>query len=107
MLFDFLPVLIISIIVTIEMQLRLPWIGTTLIMLPILILYGLAAILLGYTVSHFFNGPLKSFLMAFMINILMFIFAALAFGVSDPIGTIHSMQQLTSAAAWVLQGLRL
>lgn len=98
-LFDLLPVVIISIIVTIEMGLRMPWIGTTLIMLPVLILYGLAAILLGYVISHFFNGPLKSFLMVFMINILMFIFAALAFGVSDHISRICSLQQLTSAGS--------
>lgn len=88
LLFDLLPVVIISAVLTAYMVIQLPWIGTALIMLPILILYGLAAILLGYVISHFFNGPLKSFLMTFLVHVLTFVFAALAFGVSN---TIHSV----------------
>lgn len=51
------------------------------IMLPVLVLYGLAALLQGYVVSHFVVGPLKSFIITVGISILMYAIAAIGFGV--------------------------
>ncbi|OAA71703.1 ABC transporter [Akanthomyces lecanii RCEF 1005] len=67
-LFDFLFVLIISAATSVVMAFQVRWIGTTWIMLPVLVLYGLAAILQMYIVAHFVNGPLKSFLTAFGVG---------------------------------------
>ncbi len=80
-LFDFLFVLIISAATSVVMAFQVRWIGTTWIMLPVLVLYGLAAILQMYIVAHFVNGPLKSFLTAFGINVVLCAIAGVAFGV--------------------------
>ncbi len=83
-LFDFLFVLAISVGVTATISTQLVWNGPIWVMLPILALYGLAAILLGYIVSHFVSGPLKSFLATAGISVLMYGIAAISFAVSLP-----------------------
>lgn len=80
--FDFMFVAVISIVLSIVMNFQVIWVGTTWIMMPILILYGLAALLQMYIIAHFVTGPLKSFLTAFGINLLMLAIAAIIFGVS-------------------------
>lgn len=79
--FDFMFVVLISVVLSIVMSFQITWVGTTWIMLPILILYGLAALLQMYIIAHFVTGPLKSFLTAFGINLLMLAIAAIIFGV--------------------------
>lgn len=81
-LFDFLFVIVIAIAVTAISSTYLPWNGTIWVMIPILAFYGLAAILLGYIISHFVKGPLKSFFTMLGISTLMFIISAISFGVS-------------------------
>jgi hypothetical protein len=51
-------------------------------MIPILFLYGMAAVLLGYVISHFVTGPLKSFLATAGIGMLMYAVVAISFSVS-------------------------
>ena len=79
--FDAVFVMIISIASTIIVQHQVPWNGPVWIMLPILTFYGFDAILLGYVVSHFVSGPLKSFLAMGGISVLMYAVAAIAFAV--------------------------
>lgn len=81
-LFDFQFIIVISIVLSVVMSIQIEWIGTTWIILPILILYGAAALLQMYIVAHFVSGPLKSFLTAFAFNLLLFGIAAIVFGVS-------------------------
>lgn len=83
-LFDFTFVLAISIAVTAIISTQLTWNGPVWVMLPIQALYGLAALLLGYVISTFVDGPLKSFLAMAGISLLMYAIAAIAFGVSAP-----------------------
>lgn len=52
-------------------------------MLSILPLYGLAAILLGYVVSYFVSGPLKSFLVVVGMSVIMYAIATISFAASD------------------------
>lgn len=86
-------VLIIAIGTTAIMSVNLAgiWNGPIFIMLPILFLYGVAAILMGYLVSHFVNGPLKSFLAMAMISLVMFAISTIAFSVGP-----HSRQIICS-----------
>lgn len=72
----------ISIAVTVIMFFQIPSFPPIWVMLPILMLYGLAAILLGYVVAHFVAGPLKSFISMVGVNLVMYAIAAIAFGVS-------------------------
>lgn len=81
-LFDGMFVMVISIVISVIISQQLPWNGTIWIMLPIMALYGFAAILLGYVIAHFTNGPLKSFLVMAGISILMYGIAAISFAVS-------------------------
>lgn len=81
-LFDFIFVLVISLVLSIVMSIQITWVGSVWFILPVLIFYGLAGILLGYLIAHFVNGALKAFLMTFGINVLMYVIAAIAFGVS-------------------------
>lgn len=81
-MFDFIFVLAISAGVTATISTQLTWNGPIWIMLPILALYGLAAILLGYVISHFVSGPLKSFLAMAGVSVLMYGIAAISFAVS-------------------------
>ena len=84
-LFDLMFVFVISIAVTgiVSWQLAPEWNGPVWILLPVLALYGVAAILLGYLISHFVNGPLKSFLATAGVGIFMYAIAAIAFAVSS------------------------
>lgn len=81
-LFDFMFVVIIAVGVTAIMSTQLPYFHDVWIMLPILLLYGLAALLQGYVISHFVAGPLKSFITTVGISLLMYAIAAIGFGVS-------------------------
>lgn len=83
-LFDFIFVLIISLGVTGIMGSHMPWLKHIWIMFPILALYGLAAILLGYLISHLMNGSLKTFLSMAGLSALMFMISAFAFAVGFP-----------------------
>lgn len=81
-LFDFAFVLLISLVLTTLMSIQIAWVGTVWVMLPVLMLHGLAAILLGYIICHFVNGALESFLAVFGVNVVMYAIAAITFGVS-------------------------
>lgn len=81
-LFDFIFVLIISLGITGLMSSQMYWLASIWIMFPILALYGLAAILLGYLLSHFITGSLKTFLAMAGFNVISFMIAAFAFAVS-------------------------
>lgn len=78
-------VLAISVGVTAIISTQLTWNGPIWVMFPILALYGLAAILLGYVVSHFVSGPLKSFLVVAGVSVLMYGIAAISFAVGIPL----------------------
>jgi hypothetical protein len=82
-LFDAIFVLIIAIgcsaIVYTQMNW---WNGPPMILLPVLLLYGISAVLLGYVISHFVNGALKSFMATAGTNLLSFFIVAIAFSVS-------------------------
>ncbi|KAJ6445819.1 putative PWI domain mRNA processing protein [Purpureocillium lavendulum] len=80
-LFDFIFVFFLSIGVTAIVASE--WNGPVWILLPILALYGLAATLLGYVLSHFVNGPLKSFIVAAGTGMLTYAIAAVAFAVGS------------------------
>lgn len=82
-LFDAIFVFVIAVGTSAIMATQLDWWnGPAFIMFPILLLYGMAAVLLGYIISHFVNGPLKSFLATMGIALLMYAVAAIAFSVS-------------------------
>ena len=82
-LFDAIFVVVIAVGCSLIVQFQLwYWNGPGLIMLPILFLYGVAAVLLGYVVSHFVTGPLKSFMAMGGISLLMYAVAAISFSVS-------------------------
>lgn len=80
--FDFMFVVTISVVITAVMSTQLSWNGPIWIMFPILTLYGLAGILLGYVVSHFTSGPLQAFLAMMGVSLVMYAAAAIAFAVS-------------------------
>lgn len=81
-LFDFMFVLVISLVLSIIMSIQITWVGSVWFMLPVMIFYGLAALLLGYIIAHFVNGALKAFLATFGISVLMYVIAAIAFAAS-------------------------
>lgn len=82
-LFDFIFVFVISVSITVIMEYQLKtWNGPIWIMLPILALYGFAAILLGYVLSHFVAGLLKSFLAMAGVSMVMYTVAAISFALS-------------------------
>ena len=81
-LFDFMFVLVISLVLSIIMSIQITWVGSVWFMLPVMIFYGLAGLLLGYIIAHFVNGALKAFLTTFGISVLMYGIAAIAFAVS-------------------------
>lgn len=81
-IFDFTFVIVISVITVILITMKIHWFDSPFILLPILLLYGLATIMMSYTISHFVNGPLKAFLSVFGLNIIMFAIATIAFAVS-------------------------
>lgn len=82
-LFDFMFVFVVALVITIILSLLAPgFSGPIFILFPILALYGLAAILLGYVIAHFINGPLLAFITMVGINLLMYIIVAILFSVS-------------------------
>ncbi|KAK2590442.1 hypothetical protein QQS21_011873 [Conoideocrella luteorostrata] len=94
-LFDFMFVLVISIGVTVIMSTQMPFFPSIWIMLPILMLYGVAAMLLGYVISHFVSGPLKSFIATAGMGLLMYAIAAIAFGVGSGYADAAQMDTIT------------
>ncbi|KAH6997790.1 hypothetical protein BKA56DRAFT_536741 [Ilyonectria sp. MPI-CAGE-AT-0026] len=99
-LFDFMFVLAISVGVTAIISTQLTWNGPIWVMFPILALYGLAAILLGYVVSHFVSGPLKSFLAVAGVSVLMYGIAAISFAVGSGFSDAAQMDKLTLGIAF-------
>ncbi|KAJ3526528.1 hypothetical protein NM208_g7406 [Fusarium decemcellulare] len=99
-IFDFIFVLAISAGVTATISTQLTWNGPIWIMLPILALYGLAAILLGYVISHFVSGPLKSFLAMAGVSALMYAIAAISFAVGSGYSEAAQMDKLTLGIAF-------
>lgn len=81
-LFDSFFVLALAVAVTAIISTQLVWNGPIWVMLPVLALYGFAAILLGYVVAHFVDGPLKAFLAVVGVSIFMYAVAAISFAVS-------------------------
>ncbi|RDA94986.1 hypothetical protein CP533_0160 [Ophiocordyceps camponoti-saundersi (nom. inval.)] len=79
-LFDFSFVLPVAIGVTVIISQTVPWQGPIGVMVPILALYGLSSMLLGYVLSHFTKSPLSSLFAAASTNLLMFVLATIAFG---------------------------
>ncbi len=63
------------------------WVGSGALLGVALVLYGLAAVLVGHVVSHFTAGPLKAFIAAFGVNLVMFAVSAGAYGVSAQLGS--------------------
>ncbi|KAL6357950.1 hypothetical protein LRP88_08129 [Fusarium phalaenopsidis] len=98
-MFDFIFVLAISAGVTATISTQLTWNGPIWVMLPILALYGLAAILLGYVISHFVSGPLKSFLAMAGVSVLMYGIAAISF-VGSGYSDAAQMDKLTLGIAF-------
>ncbi|KAI8690854.1 hypothetical protein NCS56_00076900 [Fusarium sp. Ph1] len=99
-MFDFIFVLAISAGVTATISTQLTWNGPIWVMLPILALYGLAAILLGYVISHFVSGPLKSFLAMAGVSVLMYGIAAISFAVGSGYSDAAQMDKLTLGIAF-------
>ncbi|KAH6898818.1 hypothetical protein B0T10DRAFT_120641 [Thelonectria olida] len=99
-LFDFTFVLALAVGVTAIISTQLLWNGPVWVMLPILALYGLAAILLGYVVSHFVSGPLKSFLAMAGLGVVMFAVAAISFAVGSGYSDAAQMDKLTLGIAF-------
>ncbi|OAA75244.1 ABC transporter-like protein [Akanthomyces lecanii RCEF 1005] len=58
------------------------WVGSGALLGVALVLYGLAAVLVGHIVSHFTAGPLKAFIAAFGVNLVLFAVSAGAYGAS-------------------------
>ena len=82
-LFDLIFVLILAVTITIIMFVQIPSFSPIWVMLPVLLLYGVAAMLLGYVISHFVSGPLKSFLAMMGTSVCMYAISAVAFGVGS------------------------
>ncbi|RDA88905.1 hypothetical protein CP532_5458 [Ophiocordyceps camponoti-leonardi (nom. inval.)] len=103
-LFDFHFVLSVAIGLTVTMSQLVPWQGPIGVMMPVLALYGLSSMLLGYVISHFTKGPLSAFFAAFSTNFVMFVFATIAFGLSLTYGDTYDTN---SIALGVTYGLNL
>ena len=82
MLFDFVFVFIVALAVNLCMQEQVSASPSIWIMFPILLLYGSSAMLLGYVLSHFVSGPLKTFLATICVSLIMFLIGSVGFGVS-------------------------
>ncbi|KAM5356058.1 hypothetical protein ACJ41O_002704 [Fusarium nematophilum] len=99
-MFDLIFVLAISAGVTAVISTQLTWNGPIWVMLPILALYGLAAILLGYVISHFVSGPLKSFLAMAGVSVLMYAISAISFAIGSGYSDAAQMDKLTLGIAF-------
>ncbi|OAR00621.1 hypothetical protein LLEC1_02972 [Akanthomyces lecanii] len=58
------------------------WVGSGALLGVALVLYGLATVLIGHIVSRFTVGPLKAFIAALGVNLVMFAVSAGAYGAS-------------------------
>ena len=84
------------------------WIGPPMILFPILLLYGIAAVLLGYVISHFVTGALKSFMATAGISLLSYVIVAIAFSVSYFRTIIYCLSCIKlTGLSWDLAGLDL
>lgn len=97
-LFDMAFVLVISVITPVIMMVQnIPWIGQPLIMIPILLFYGTASLIISYAICHFVRGPLKAFMTALLVFVVMYVIAAVAFalGISNATSeiTVDSVSQ--------------
>ncbi|PHH90481.1 hypothetical protein CDD83_3548 [Cordyceps sp. RAO-2017] len=81
--FDFFWICLLSILLMLIMSIRINFNGPVLLLIPILALYGLAATLMGYSVAHFTNGPLESYLVTLGIGMLSYMIIAISIGVSN------------------------
>lgn len=79
--FDFLWIFVLSVVITLVTSVQLIFNGPVLVLLPILALYGLSATLMGYSISHFTNGPLKTFLATLGIGMVSYAILAVSLGV--------------------------
>ncbi|KAK1989498.1 nod factor export ATP-binding protein I [Colletotrichum cereale] len=78
--FDFLFVSVISFVITAHLRSKVPlWNGGAWLMLPILALYGLAAILFSYIMSVLCKTGPRAFLAISSLNTLMFAIVVIAF----------------------------
>jgi hypothetical protein len=84
LLFDFVFVLVISTAVTLATWNEMPYWYAVGYLFPVLILYGLAAILMGYIISMLAGSQLAAF--AFTVGTMgvMFAFTIMTFSVRDP-----------------------
>ncbi|KAF4979013.1 hypothetical protein FZEAL_4688 [Fusarium zealandicum] len=99
-MFDFLFVLAISAGATAIISTQVTWNRPAWIMLPVLTLYGLAAILLGHVISQFVSGPLKSFLAIAGISVLMYATAATPFDVGSAYSDVAQIDKLALGIAF-------
>ncbi|KAK2616477.1 hypothetical protein QQS21_000519 [Conoideocrella luteorostrata] len=86
--FDFLWVLIVSVGVTLLSAVRVNFNGPILVLLVIFALYGLAAMLMGYIIAHFTNGPLKSYIAALGFGLLSWVAISISTQVDDKSSTM-------------------
>lgn len=82
-MFDFMWVMLISAGVTLLLSTR-DLNGSPGVMLCILALYGLTGVFTGYIISHFTNGPLKTFITTFALSIVFYAVSLLALVVRCP-----------------------
>ncbi|KAM4057232.1 ABC transporter [Hirsutella rhossiliensis] len=85
--FDFLWIFVLSAAIMVITSAQLAFNGPVLLLLPILALYGLSATLMGYTVAHFTNGPLKSYLATLGIGMVSYTIIGVSLGVSEGAAT--------------------
>lgn len=102
-LFDAMFVFVIAVGTSAILTTQLSWWnGPPFVMFPILLLYGMAGVFLGYIISHFVSGPLKSFLSTMGISLLMYVIAAIAFAVSSLSRVCASFPLTAPGWLWVL-----
>jgi hypothetical protein len=84
MLFDFMFVLLSSIICTVVIAIEAPQWFHVGYMFPVFILYGLSATVFGYIISTFARSQLGAFAFAAGTQGVMFVLSVLTFSVSIP-----------------------
>jgi ATP-binding cassette subfamily A (ABC1) protein 3 len=83
LLFDFAFVLIISVSVTLSTLNQMPYWYAVGYLFPVLILYGLAALLMGYIISMLAGSQLAAFGFTAGTMAVMFALTSMSFSVSD------------------------
>ncbi|KAJ3497101.1 hypothetical protein NLG97_g2156 [Lecanicillium saksenae] len=96
-LFDFLWILVMSVVSTIALIPITGWIGIPWLMILVFTLYGICGNFISQIVSHVSNGPLKSFLAALTVNLICF-----AVGFGTVYGTLAQPDKVISGVAWGL-----